>query len=250
MKTFFRSVAMLLGLGLLPLAAHAQKKVIIEDEEPNSVMFVSTDKAGDEIIRIMNETRLPRFQEPKAPRFVLTDRQGKFALGIGGYVRATAEYDFGGIVKDVDFYPALIPNKGSADRARNQFQMDISTSTLFLKLVGHTKRLGDFVVYTAANFRGDGKTFELQNAYATFLGFTLGYSYGNFMDLAALPPTIDFAGPNGSAFYRTTQLSYMCDKLKNWKFGVGVEMPSVYGTTTQSLTINTQLIPDFTASAQ
>jgi len=26
MKTFFRSVAMLLGLGLLPVAAHAQKK--------------------------------------------------------------------------------------------------------------------------------------------------------------------------------------------------------------------------------
>lgn len=82
MKTFFRSVAMLLGLGLLPVAAHAQKKVIIEDEEPNSVMFVSTNKAGDEIIRIMNETRLPRFHEPKAPRFVLTDRQGKFALGM------------------------------------------------------------------------------------------------------------------------------------------------------------------------
>ena len=35
MKTFFRSVAMLLGLGLLPVAAHAQKKVIIEDEEPD-----------------------------------------------------------------------------------------------------------------------------------------------------------------------------------------------------------------------
>ena len=70
------------------------------------------------------------------------------------------------------------------------------------------------------------------------------------MDLAALPPTIDFAGPNGSAFYRTTQLSYMCDKLKNWKFGVGVEMPSVDGTTNQYLTINTQRMPDFTASAQ
>ena len=54
MKTFFRSVAMLLGLGLLPVAAHAPRKVIIEDEEPNSVMFVSTNKAGDEIIRIMN----------------------------------------------------------------------------------------------------------------------------------------------------------------------------------------------------
>ena len=60
------------------------------------------------------------------------------------------------------------------------------------------------------------------------------------MDLSALPPTIDFAGPNGSAFYRTTQLSYMCDKLKNWKFGVSMEMPSVDGTTNNDLSINTQ----------
>ena len=138
MKTTFRSVALLLGVGLLPLCANAQKKVIIEDEEPNSIMFVSRDKAGDEIIRIMEDTRLKRFQEPNTPRFLLTDRQGKFALGIGGYVRATAEYDFGGIVKDVDFYPALIPNKGES-YVRNQFQMDPTTSTLFLKLVGHTK---------------------------------------------------------------------------------------------------------------
>ena len=249
MKTKFRSVALLLGVGLLPLCANAQKKVIIEDEEPNSIMFVSRDKAGDEIIRIMEDTRLKRFQEPNTPRFLLTDRQGKFALGIGGYVRATAEYDFGGIVKDVDFYPALIPNKGES-YVRNQFQMDPTTSTLFLKLVGHTKHLGDFVIYTAANFRGDGKTLELQNAYASFLGFTLGYSYGNFMDLAALPPTIDFAGPNGSAFYRTTQLSYLYSGIKNWKLGIAAEMPAVNGTTTSNLSIGTQRMPDFTASAQ
>ena len=148
MKTKFKSVALLLGMSLLPLCANAQKKVIIEDKEPNSIMFVSRDKAGDEIIRIMEETQLKRFHEPKAPRFLLTDQKGKFALGIGGYVRATAEYDFGGIVKDVDFYPALIPNKGNG-YVKNQFQMDASTSTLFLKLVCHTKNLGDFVVYTA-----------------------------------------------------------------------------------------------------
>ena len=105
--------------GKLPgTVSEETRRTIIEDEEPNSVMFVSTNKAGDEIIRIMNETRLPRFHEPKAPRFVLTDRQGKFALGIGGYVRATAEYDFGGIVKDVDFYPALIGRPGKGNFAK------------------------------------------------------------------------------------------------------------------------------------
>ena len=149
MKTSFKMVAMLLGIGIFPLCAHAQKKVIIEDEEPNSIMFVSKNKAGDEIIRIMNDRSQMRFHDPNAPRFLLTDQKGKFALGIGGYVRATAEYDFNGIVNDVDFYPALIPQRGSGNFAKNQFQMDITTSTLFLKLVGRTKHLGDFVVYTA-----------------------------------------------------------------------------------------------------
>ena len=32
MKTSFKMVAMLLGIGIFPLCAHAQKKVIIEDE--------------------------------------------------------------------------------------------------------------------------------------------------------------------------------------------------------------------------
>lgn len=250
MKTSFKMVATLLGMGIFPLCAQAQKNVVIEDQEPNSIMFVSRDKAGDEIIRIMNDREQFRFQDPNAPRFLLTDQKGKFALGIGGSIRATAEYDFGGIVNDVDFYPALISKPGKGNFAKNQFQMDITTSTLFLKLVGHTKHLGDFVVYTAGNFRGSGNTFQLQNAYAQFLGFTIGYNYGSFMDLAALPPTIDFAGPNGSSFYRATQLSYMYKGLKNWKFGASIEMPSVDGTTNADVDINTQRMPNFAASAQ
>lgn len=250
MKTNFRMVAALLGVGILPICAQAQSKVIIEDEEPNAIMFVARDKAGDEIVRIMNDRQQMRFHDPNAPRFLLTDRKGKFALGIGGAVRATGEYDFNGIVDDVDFYPSLIRRPGKGNFAKNQFQMDISTSTLFLKLVGRTKHLGDFVVYTAGIFRGHGRTFELHNAYAQFLGFTIGYNYGSFMDPSALPPTIDFAGPAGSAFYRTTQLSYSFDKLKNFKFGVAMEMPSVDGTAANDVSINTQRMPDFAASVQ
>lgn len=36
-------------------------------------------------------------------------------MGIGGYVWVIVEYDFGGIVKDVDFYLVLIFNKGFVD---------------------------------------------------------------------------------------------------------------------------------------
>lgn len=250
MRRFLKSAGLLFGLGLLMPGSVFGQKVVIEDDEPKSVMFISLDKAGDEIVKIMNETQSPRFQDPRAPRFILTDRKGNFALGIGGYVRATAEYDFGGIVKDVDFYPSLIPDGGGNDYARNQFQADITTSTIFLKLVGKTKRLGNFVVYTAGNFRGGNYGFQLQNAYASFLGFTVGYDYGLFMDLAAGPPTIDFAGPNGQTFYRTTQLRYERSFLKHWKAGIGIEMPSVSGTVGNQEAINTQRMPDFPAYIQ
>ena len=110
---------LLCGAGLSAVAAHAQKKVIIEDESPKGVVLVTIDKAGDEIIRIMNESQLPYIHEPQAPRFLLTDRKGKFALGIGGYVRATAEYDFGGIVDNIDFIPAYIPG---GSKIKNSFK--------------------------------------------------------------------------------------------------------------------------------
>lgn len=250
MRTILKISALLLIVNLYPVHSFAQKRIVIESEEPDSIILVRKDKAGNEIIRIIDENQQNRFQDPKAPRFLLTDSKGRFALGIGGYVRATAEYDFGGIVENVDFFPALIPNPGNGDYSRNQFQMDVTTSTLFLKLVGRTKRLGDFVVYTAGNFRGDGKTFYLQNAYASFLGFTAGYDYGSFMDAVAGPSTIDFAGPGGQTIYRTTQIRYTHTFLKNWRFGVGVELPDVDGTTNEYVSINTQRMPNFPAYIQ
>lgn len=238
----------LLCVAGLPLSTiHAQKKEIIDDEAPNGIVIVTIDKAGDEIIRIMNESQLPYIHDPKAPRFLLMDKQGKFALGIGGYVRATGEYDFGGIVDDIDFVPANIP---SSSKIKNQFQMDASTATIFLKLVGHTRLLGDFTVYTAGNFRGGDKTFQLRNAYMSFRNITVGYTYGGFMDLGALPSTIDFQGPNGATFYRATQLSYTYKGLKDFRFQASIEAPAVDGTTSSQFEIAQQRMPDFTASAQ
>ena len=49
MKTLLKSAVLLLGMGLLSTHSQAQK-VVVEDKEPNSVMFVTIDKAGNEII--------------------------------------------------------------------------------------------------------------------------------------------------------------------------------------------------------
>lgn len=237
---------MLGAMIVMPMFAQ-QKDLYPELEGPGPVVIISKDKNGkEELINVFEETQRPHFHDPRAPRFLLTDQQGKFALGIGGYLKTTMEYDFNGIVDDVDFIPALIPQPGST-AVRNQFQMDASTSTIFLKLVGRTKHLGNFIVYTAGNFRGSGKTFELQNAYLSFLGFTMGYDTGLFMDLAAAPPTIDFQGPDGMTFYRATQLRYEANLIKGLKVGVGVEMPSVDGTPAKDVRIGKQRMPDIPA---
>lgn len=223
------------------------QQITLDNESPNSILLVSIDQAGDEIIQVMNDTRLSHFHDPQTPRFVLTDRQGNYALGIGGYVRAVAEYDFGGIVNNVDFIPALIPDHS---KVSNQIQMDASTANIFIKLVGNSPLLGDFIVHTEGNFRGSGHTFKLRNAYLAFGGVTIGYTYGGFMDASAMSPTIDFQGPNGGTFYRTTQLGYVYKGWKNFRLGATVEMPNVDGTTGDEFDIASQRMPDFTLSAQ
>ena len=83
-----------------------KKKLYPELEGPGPVVIISKDKNGkEELINVFEETQRPHFHDPRAPRFLLTDQQGKFALGIGGYLKTTMEYDFNGIVDDVDLYP-------------------------------------------------------------------------------------------------------------------------------------------------
>lgn len=228
-------------------AVRAQNQVVVEDDVPNSVVIVSTDRAGDNIIRVLQQSQLPHFHDSQAPRFLLMDREGNYALGIGGYVRAVVEYDFGGIVDDVDFIPALIPNRSGI---KSQFQMDASTANIFLKLVGHSGWLGDFIVHTEGNFRGAGNTFKWRNAYLSFQGVTIGYTYGGFMDASAMPSTVDFEGPNGATFYRSTQLSYAYRGWGNLVVGASVEMPEVDVASGTKTSVSHQRMPDFSAYVQ
>ena len=254
MKTNIKSVLMLLMLCCISTYSTAQNKVEIETDNPSKVIIVSTDKAGNEVIRILNDTKSHKFNEHNTPQYLLTSSNDNFALGIGGYVRALASYDFGGIVNGSSFNTANIPAKGTT-AVRNQYQMDVSHSTLFVKLVGRTKKLGDVVAYINGNFTGDNYGFKLHNAYVQFMGLLVGYNFGQFMDLPAVAPTIDYLGPCGMVNYRVVQLSYTYDKLKDWNFAGAIEMPSVGETLSASSNgysteAGTQRMPNFTANAQ
>ena len=57
MRLFVQGAVLLLGMGFLSAPAKAQK-VVIEDDAPNSIVLVSQDKAGDEIVRRMRRRAL------------------------------------------------------------------------------------------------------------------------------------------------------------------------------------------------
>ena len=93
---------------LYSLYSYAQEPVEVTTDEPNKLVIVSKDKAGNEVIRILDESKATKFNEHNTPRFLLTSRSNNFALGVGGYLRADLAYDFKCIVNDASFHTAHI----------------------------------------------------------------------------------------------------------------------------------------------
>ena len=232
----------------------SQAQIILLDTIQTSVIVTDEPQTTDSgVIKAMYEANGRHFQDPRAPRFLFMDRKGKVALGISGYVKGTMSVDMDGISDNIDFVTADIPAPKQPDM-RNQFQMDASTSRLFLKLVGDNTAVGDFTVYVETDFRGkNGHQYDLRlrQAYIKFGNFLFGKARSTFADGAAGPPTIDFEGPSGSVSKKNTMIQYRQEIDKNWSFAASIESPSESYTVVkdQSEAIK-QRMPDIPAYLQ
>ena len=199
------------------------------------------------LMRRMYEANGQHFQDPRAPRFLFMDKEGKVALGIGGYVKGTMSVDMDGISDNLDFVTYDIPAPMKTDM-RNQFQMDASTSRIFLKLVGSNTQVGDFTVYLESDFRGkNGHQYDLRlrQAFIQFGGWKIGRAKTTFSDGAASPPTIDFEGPSGSVSTKNTMIQYAHQFGKHWSTAMAIEAPSASYTTDKNLSESIkQRVPD------
>ncbi|MBR3883679.1 MAG: hypothetical protein IKJ31_02850 [Bacteroidaceae bacterium] len=241
MREFLKTAILIVCVALCAQSVNAQRWARVNDTPVTVYSFTETVNTAPEVVQIFYNTQGEYFRDPRAPRFVLTDREGKWGLGIGGYVLARAEYDFDGIVDNIDFLPSDIQrDKGPS----SQYQMDITTSTIFMKLVGRSRLLGDFFVYTAGDWRGSGKTFHLLHAYLSAKYITLGYTTGSFMDLAAYPATVDNAGPCGMTYYRATQLALKYSFDWGLSMGLGIESPDINASENDYVSVGAQRFPN------
>ena len=223
MKKIFKSLLLLTILSSATLPMMAQRWVEMPKNSTPMICISETVNEAPDVVEIFQNTQGVYFHDPRAPRFILVDQKGKWGLGIGGYLQAKIEYDFDNAVNNVDFLPSAIERAGSP----TQYRMDVTNSTLFMKLVGNSRFLGDFVVFTSGNWRGSGMGFQLLNAYMSTRYMKLGYGVGSFMDLAASPTTIDYGGPCGMMFYRTTQLMLKYGFDWGLSMGISLEAPDV-----------------------
>lgn len=232
-------------LALVSLSYGFAQTLEDEDTDKISLVVINTKDPKIDIVKDFHNTAGQHFLDPKAPRFLLYDQKNKVAFGIGGYVRMRAAYNFNGSPSNsFGFIPYSIPVPANS-LTKDRLAMDASKSTLFFKLLGNNEKVGQFQVYVSGNFTGNGNAFVLNDAYIKLMGFTIGQTWSTFNDLAAVPPTVDFQGPNGAAEMRTAQIRYTHNISDALSFAIAAELPKTTGTYIEGKAAEmSQRIPD------
>ena len=204
------------------------------------------------VLKVLEENAPKYFNAPGMPRFSVIGNERAFYLGIGGYIRGTAAYDFGNpIPSPLYFIPAAIPMDGEGGNG-TMLQLSAASSNLFFNFVAlpHTEnKVGAYIDFGFAQGMGN-YGFSLKAAYLTYRNLTVGYTTSLFTDGAAAAQTIDQQGPNAMTFLFNTVIDYQWPINNHWKVGAGLEMPNVDASYLNSTRAVNQRLPDIPVYVQ
>lgn len=230
----FASLA-ILTLGAISTPALAQEGWLMEGTQ--LIAPDGSDIDEDEVITFYVFNRHNDYQGPEVPHYLITDRKARAVFTIGGFVNFRTAFDFNDVMPNRDFIPALIPLKSSVSNTARVL-MDGSTSRLFTEAVIKTRNGSPLKAYVEADFRGEGNTLRLRQAYVSYYGFKFGQATSTFTDINSAYNTIDFEGPNAFTYRRNLMVQY----TKEWQCGVGmgvaIEYPEVlamYGSDNKAM---------------
>jgi len=209
---------------------------------------VSSDNLDSLLTVYLQQTSSKHFEDPIIPRFLIQDRNDKFVFGIGGYVGAKAYYDYGG--KQGGTFTLV--NSEETKHKNDVGGVDLSSTRLFFKILGKTKR--NFVdAYIEANFEGENYALKLQKAYIDLFGIRVGMSQTAFSD----DESIDLIGAGMHYSYNRRSvpgISYSYRFQNGLRLQAGFESPqatSIYSKIDGSFdwTVKKVLMPHFDITA-
>lgn len=213
---------------------------------------VGSDSARINVYDIFLENAPKAYHIPGAPRFAIKGNDDKFYLGIGGTAKTTVSYDWGDPIDNAyNFTTSSIPmqtRKGDG----GLLQFSAATSGLFVNMVALPGTSNQIGVYFNFNLTGNGNNygFNLYYAYVKYFGFTVGYDFSLFSDMAAAPPSIDNEGPNALTAIPNGVLDYRHSFGPHWSIGIGAELPMASATTGDDTYLVSQRVPDVPAYVQ
>lgn len=203
----------------------ANHKIIYIDGQP----YTLSEQHADSLKRLIDMfyfDQFRNFSDPAAPYFLFMSKDAQLAMGVGGCVRMRAWYDWGNVIPANGFAPYLIPMVPDPAN-KKKFGTTPSGSSLFFRIIGRNKRLGEYQLYIEANFNGyGGKDFHLKKAYGIINDWTVGYAPTTFSDPAALPPTVDASGPNNKLSSTSVLVRWMHPFKKRWTVALSLETPA------------------------
>lgn len=227
----------------------ANHRIIYIDGQPIQISEQHLDSLK-KLIDMFYFDQFRNFSDPAAPYFLFMSKDAQLAMGVGGCVRMRAWYDWDGAIPANGFAPYLIPMNPDPTNMK-KFGTTPSGTSLFFRVIGRNKKLGEYQLYIEANFNGyGGKDFHLKKAYATLNDWTIGYAPTTFSDPAALPPTVDASGPNNKLSSTSVLVRYLHPLSKHWSLAVSLETPASAMTLTDSTKKVSDWLPDAAAFVQ
>ena len=183
------------------------------------------------------------FSDKGDPRFMFTDKEGKFAIGIGGTIHATSFFDFSGTVENST--SRFTPEKLSipTDYSRH-FGLDAVSSEAHIKV---RSNLGKHqIIGYISGVVNDEETFKLDKAYVSFDGLSIGRIYSFFMDLEAGARTVDLQGVNSQIACTQPLIGYKYRFKNGLELGISAERPNTQMSSyaEYGFDLDNQCVPD------
>ena len=161
---------------------------------------------------------------PKDYRNGLLITKDRWAMKLGGYVKADLIHDFDPIDSTDFFDPVTIP-VNALDRTNTRFharQTRLNMDARWITEAGTPLRL-----MVEGDFYGSGNTFRLRHAYGEYDRWIVGQTWTTFTHRAALPNTLDNVGDVASIGRRQAQLRYTRKWYDDrWSWSSSVENPN------------------------
>jgi hypothetical protein len=170
----------------------------------------------------------------------ITLRKGRWAVKLGGYVKADLIHDFRAIDSKDFFDPATIPI-GDPQRTNTRFharQSRLNMDARWITLQGEPLRMmveGDFfgsgIVASdpaTGSSGGSGDTLRLRHAFGEYEHWIIGQTWTTFTHRAALPNTLDQVGDVASVGRRQAQVRFSQHLLDDqFVLAASIENPNV-----------------------